>query len=754
MSDNVGLKVNASLHNRLDEAIEAEALGNYDEAEQVSLKILASLSSLGVAEQAREECIALQADTNRMLGIVAFRRAKYSEALGYLQSALQLGEQIRDKAGIARSLNIIGNVQSGLSENTKALECYGKALSIAEEVGDQRTKAICLSNIGFVHSTLSNYNEALEYYTKALSLAEELGNKYGVVACLSNIGIVYDHLSDFSKALEYYSMALVVAEETGNKLGVATLLSNIGVVHLNLSDFPKAIEYYVKALSLAEELGDKLGESIQLGNIGNVHFRLSNYATALEFYEKALRLDKELANTAGISRHLGNIGIVYSNLGEYHKALEYYRTALSLTEELGDRTGVTRQLSNIGSVHAKLGDYAQALEYYTGALSLCEELRDRAGVAGLLGGIGDVHMKLLDYTKAQEYIERALRLQEELGMKSEVGEIKALLGELYASDANPNCNVTQAEAYLLEAIDASQDLGTKAYNAHNTLADLYEKQKRWEDAYRHQGLYFRLKEEVLSEEARKKAGLMEQQKRLAERDKEIAITKAAADAQIRATTKLLHKVLPQSVATRMMDGEEEIADYYTSVSILFADIAGFTPISADMPAIIVVRLLNYVFAEFDRIIKKHGCEKIKTIGDGYMAISGAPIECADHAERLTAAAIEMQETISLPESIREYLPRDVKLGVRIGLHTGSVVAGVIGEERFVYDIYSDAVNTAARMESHGEENRIHVSNDFFRHLQNRFAVTKNATHGLVFEKRGEMEIKGKGVLRTYFLEKA
>ena len=137
-----------------------------------------------------------------------------------------------------------------------------------------------------------------------------------------------------------------------------------------------------------------------------------------------------------------------------------------------------------------------------------------------------------------------------------------------------------------------------------------------------------------------------------------------------------------------------------------------------------------------------------------MAVCGAPTTCEDHAERLAEAALEMQETITLPESIREYMPSGTKLGVRIGLHTGSVVAGVIGEERFVYDIYSDAVNTAARMESHGEENKIHVSNDFFRHLQNRFAMTKNTSHGFVFEKRGEMEIKGKGLMRTYFVERA
>jgi class 3 adenylate cyclase len=204
----------------------------------------------------------------------------------------------------------------------------------------------------------------------------------------------------------------------------------------------------------------------------------------------------------------------------------------------------------------------------------------------------------------------------------------------------------------------------------------------------------------------------------------------------------------------MIAGEQDISDYFTSVTILFADIAGFTPISAGMPAYVVVRFLNYVFGTFDAIMKKHGCEKIKTIGDGYMAVAGAPIPCDDHAERMAFAALEMQQDIRLPEEFKEYMPEGVDFGIRVGLHTGSVVGGVIGDERFVYDIYSDAVNTAARMESHGEPDKIHVSHEYYIHLQNRFAMTKNTTHGITFEKRGEMDIKGKGLMKTYYLQKA
>ncbi len=243
-----------------------------------------------------------------------------------------------------------------------------------------------------------------------------------------------------------------------------------------------------------------------------------------------------------------------------------------------------------------------------------------------------------------------------------------------------------------------------------------------------------------------------------EQQKVIELAKATAAAKLTATTTLLHKVLPESIATRIIAGEQEIADYFPSVSILFADIAGFTPISAGMPAYVVVRFLNYIFGTFDTIMKKHGCEKIKTIGDGYMAVAGAPIECADHAQRMALAALEMQQDIMLPDEFRAYLPEGVNFGIRIGLHTGSVVGGVIGDERFVYDIYSDAVNTAARMESHGEPDKIHVSEEFKQAFllgaarQEQPHESPLSPKSLHFQERGEMEIKGKGRMNTYFLE--
>ena len=199
---------------------------------------------------------------------------------------------------------------------------------------------------------------------------------------------------------------------------------------------------------------------------------------------------------------------------------------------------------------------------------------------------------------------------------------------------------------------------------------------------------------------------------------------------------LLLNILPAPIAERLKHGETMIADHFDGVTVLFADIVDFTPISAGLTPERAVNVLDAVFSEFDRIAGHYGLEKIKTIGDCYMAVGGLPEPHADHAERVANAALEM-----LPALYRVGKWLDLPLTVRIGLHTGDAVAGVIGRQKFVYDLWGDTVNTASRMESHGVGDRIQCTERLYRVLGDRFR----------FEPRGQVEIKGKGPMPTYFL---
>jgi adenylate cyclase len=197
---------------------------------------------------------------------------------------------------------------------------------------------------------------------------------------------------------------------------------------------------------------------------------------------------------------------------------------------------------------------------------------------------------------------------------------------------------------------------------------------------------------------------------------------------------LLLNVLPPSIAARLKRQERVIADRVEDATVLFADLVDFTELSGRLPAERVVEVLNGIFSAFDRICERHGLEKIKTIGDAYMLAGGIPLPRPDHCEAVVDCAVEM---LAYVDSLPAPAPR-----VRIGVHAGPVVAGVIGERRFAYDLWGDTVNTAARLESHGETGRIQVS----RGVRDRLLGERYR-----FEPRGTVTVKGKGDMELYFV---
>ena len=204
----------------------------------------------------------------------------------------------------------------------------------------------------------------------------------------------------------------------------------------------------------------------------------------------------------------------------------------------------------------------------------------------------------------------------------------------------------------------------------------------------------------------------------------------------RENQRLLLNVLPASIAEKLKQQVGIIAERFDDVSVLFADIVGFTPLSARLSPTGLVELLNRAFSGFDELAGEHGLEKIKTIGDAYMVAGGLIEPDPDHLASMAKMALAMHEHARTLN--REF----GGLSLRIGLHVGTVIAGVIGIRKFIYDVWGDTVNTASRLESHGAPGRVHVSDTVFERLQGRFA----------FEARGTVELKGRGPMKTYFLD--
>lgn len=203
------------------------------------------------------------------------------------------------------------------------------------------------------------------------------------------------------------------------------------------------------------------------------------------------------------------------------------------------------------------------------------------------------------------------------------------------------------------------------------------------------------------------------------------------------TEKLLLNILPRSIAERLKNGESSIVDSFDDVTVLFSDIVKFTEMSANMAPQKLVEKLNAIFLAFDHLCESHGLEKIKTIGDAYMLVGGMPTPSADHVHAVAEMAIEMQETIS---RMNAEDGSDIK--IRIGIHTGPVVAGVIGKHKFSYDLWGDAVIVASRMESHSQPCCIQISDTVYQRIKDDF----------ITEDRGLIDIKGQGCMQTYFLK--
>jgi len=232
-----------------------------------------------------------------------------------------------------------------------------------------------------------------------------------------------------------------------------------------------------------------------------------------------------------------------------------------------------------------------------------------------------------------------------------------------------------------------------------------------------------------------------EKKRLRDLDKlrfqQLQAEKELVELEKEKSERLLLNILPGAIAGRLKQGEKTIANGHATVSVMFADLCGFTALSRKTNPADLVSMLNGIFTAFDTIVERHGVEKIKTIGDCYMMVGGLPTHRDDHAQVVAAAALEMVEALDKLNA-----QNGTELKMRVGIHTGPVVAGVIGKIKFTYDLWGDTVNVASRMESSGMPGMVHLSEQTQEALQGHFIV----------EERGFVECKGLGQVKTFFLK--
>lgn len=539
----------------------------------------------------------------------------------------------------------------------------------------------------------SDYQKTLDYYIRALDIAKQMGHPAALAIAYNNVGSIYHNEGDYTKALDHYIKSL----EFNEPMQMGTALNNIGAIYMNQRIYSKALEYYTRSLELNRQKGDQGAVAIVLSKIGGIYREQEDYPNSLDYYYQSLAIFEQIDHQIGIAETYSNIGLLYQKQGEYPKALDYHNKSLTFYEQLGDKNGIAVSLNNIGDIYQKQGDYGKALEYcqrgYDISVTIHSLLRKRASCSCLY----DTHKAMGNDNKALHYLELLNAVQDSLDTQETAKKLQQM--------------EFQAEARSIQ-------------EAHDEEIRQKEKTRNISFVV---GAFFLLL-----------AGSFYIRWRYVRK------SKASIQIEKDRSENLLLNILPEEIARELKEKGKADARYFEMVSILFTDFKDFTEQGAKLTAAELVNEINYCFEAFDAIMEKYGIEKIKTIGDSYMAAGGLPVPSGDSVKKTVLAALEMQEFISKHKSEIDAAGKHA-FEMRAGIHTGPVVAGIVGVKKFQYDIWGDTVNTASRMESSGHVGRVNIS-------QTTYALLKDDPD-FTFQSRGQIVAKGKGEMEMYFVSK-
>jgi len=507
--------------------------------------------------------------------------------------------------------------------------------------------------------------------------------------------------------------------------------------------YEESLALYARALELCEQLDDRSVVAALNNNIGNTYHSTGNYSEALSYFHRALAEYEALNDLSSVADVMGNIGNILADSLSHEKALDFYGRALAIHEQRGNRIGVATVTGNIGNVHISSGAFQDSIQYLERALHLHHEDGDVASAARVTANLAGA----LLYAGRPEEAREQLRAFSLLDVQDPSTWVVAQF--IHATLLEQDGDLDEAWNVCLRILACAEEhnLRVTRMDANLSLRDLAQQRGDFEGYVRHNSAYIQLNNEVAGGDTALMVSIHEQQSKI-----------NALDRDFQRQSAVLHSTLPKHVAERVARGEV-VNDAFEDAAVLFLDVVGFTTLSSTLSASEVVQVLQPIFTAFDAICATYNVIKIKTIGDAYMAVA-FPDEEHTQYERLAHCALNML-TVDAPN-----------VSFRIGLHCGPIVAGVLGTERLQYDVWGDTVNVASRMESAGEAGRVHLSEAFAMNLKsNQESRIKNpipeshevshasVAHGvarssLVTTSRGSIDIKGKGPMQTYWLERA
>jgi len=644
----------------------------------------------------------------------------------------------------------------------------------AKARGFKKYQARSLSGQGGASRLLGAYTRSKQNYLESLKLYEELNDKQGIANAICHLGTVEHEQGNFVEAFEFYRQGLSAHQQSGDEIGKANVLSNMGILFQQTSQDDSSIFYLNQGYEIFEVLNNQRGMSATLGSMGDVFKHRGDHSRAIDYFMKSLKIDEENNDNYGISYNLNDIGILYELQKDYVKAIEYYNASMEVKEKINDKPGIALIKNNLGHLYRLMKDYDLSIKYLTESLALREEMTDKFGISNTLANLGVVYEDMLQFEVAKRFLYRGLQLQIEMEDNLGMASTQTILARIYFSE-NDN---QKALNYANKALTLSQQSGNpeeigkaaeilykvyrhkddysnalKMHKLHRLMRDSVMSEENQKELLRHQFRYdYDKKESLLKAEQQSRDAIAKEEIRrknlernafiggfafmlllslvFIKQRKRIAIEKKHSD-------ELLLNILPFETAEELKATGTAKARHFDQVTVLFTDFTDFTEQTERLDPEELVSLVNECFSAFDRIMAKHGVEKIKTIGDAYMAAGGLPTSNNTHPDDVIRAAMEIQAFMN---EFRNNHRAGFK--IRIGINTGPVVAGIVGIKKFQYDIWGDTVNTASRMESSGEVGQVNISENTYELVKHQFTCTY----------RGEIEAKGKGKIKMYFVD--
>ena len=582
-----------------------------------------------------------------------------------------------------------------------AIHFYEDAIKLATKLKDFRNKGTAIKYIGNVHYGKAEYANAISFWEQAKNVFDSIGFKEGVANIQSNIGAVYFNTGDDLKANEYYFAALKSAEEIMDSLRIATTLNNIAAVYQRKElTQTNARAYYLRALDIGKRLNDEMDRNDIVGTssagLSEYHLKKDSFAldtnknaldTALKYGNQSL---SAYAGTIDEPFALNRLGLIYRTLKDYDKAIDHQKKAVEIASSLESLDDVAISLTGLAQSYSKKGDKKLGLATFKDAEKAATETENLYMLEQIYEGQARIYGELKDYLNGYKYQKLLLETRRDIFT---IETQQKLQGIQFTFDLEKK----EGEIKLQEQKIKRERLVKNSFVGGFAIVLLFA------------GVFFSQRNRISKEKKR--------------------------------SDELLLNILPSETAEELKATGTAKAKSFQAVTVMFTDFKNFTQASEKLTPEELVKEINYCYSEFDKIITRYGIEKIKTIGDSYMCAGGLPAVNSTHPEDVIKAGLEMQEFIA--RNKQEHIAKDKPyFDLRLGIHTGPVVAGIVGIKKFAYDIWGDTVNTASRMESSGQVGKVNISGITYELVKDKFVCIH----------RGKVEAKNKGQIDMYFVE--